>query len=711
MSAPQSPRVPNLSLRSGASPRLAALTLAAIVGCGGDPAATTEDASTTGDAATTGDEPTTTAPTTAGTEAPGSTDSTGSTTGEPLPPAEVPAGCNPIAYEADCMLPYPSDWFLVADAGLPGGARVELSAEAAPQTMAGVVIDNLPAHPADGFSHHMPILALFPAGVDTDNLSFHPDGGDATLVATSPTLLLNADTGELVPHWVELDAMTDDPARQALIVRPFVRLADSTRYIVAFQGLVAADGQPIAPPLGFAHLQRGEVAGHPQLEPLAARYEADIFPPLSKLGVARDDLQLAWDFTTASDERNTRDLWAIRDDIVATLGADGPALEIEAVLPDFSDEIALRVEGRIEVPLYLEADEPMAWLHRDADGNVTANGTHWVSFTLQIPKSAYPTEADFEPLRIIQFGHGFFGEREEINWSAMRAFSSERKVAMVATEWAGMALEDQAEVVNAIFDDPANVFRFTDRVHQGLANQLALSYAIQTSLADSPELTAFQQPLYDPDQLYWYGISQGSIFGATFMALSPTIEKAVLDVGGGPYSLMMTRSGSFADLFAIVKVVIGDEPLTVQKFIALSQHTWDRVDPITYAPRVLQDPPADSPPRALLFQYGIGDHSVTNVASHLLLRALGVDLLAPAAQTVYGLGTVPAPSPGSAGVVVDFMVPNPAGIEAKLPESPPDEYNVHEAVRRNPKIREQIDAFLRPGGEIENFCDGPCDPQ
>lgn len=691
---------------------LASLAALMVLACGDAGSATTDDASSTGtatttEAATTDATPTTTEATTTET----STTSEDPTTGEPLPPAEVPEGCNPIAYAADCMLPYPSDFFLVEDAELPGGVRVALTEQAVPKTMMGVGIDNLASHPADGFSHHMPILALFPEGIDTQNLTFHSDGGDATLAATSPTLLIEADSGELVPHWVELDAMTADPTRQALIVRPFVRLKDSTRYIVAFQGLVAGDGSAVAPPLGFAHVLQGEVAGHPVLEPLAQRYEEQIFPALEKAGVSRAGLQLAWDFTTASEARNTDDLVAIREDVIATLGQSGPAVEFDSVIPDYSEEFALRVEGKIEVPLYLEADEPMARIHRGADGKPAANGTIWVPFTLQVPKSVYPLDADFEPARIIQYGHGFFGEREEINWSAMRAFSTERKFVMVATEWAGMALEDQGAVVESIFDDPSNVFLFTDRLHQGFANQLALSYAIQTTLAASDELKAYGKLLYAPDEVYWYGISQGSIFGLTFMALSPVIEKAVLDVGGGPYSLMMTRSGSFSMLFDIVKVVIGDEPLAIQKFIALSQHTWDRVDPLTYAPRVLQQPYDDSPERKILFTYGVGDHSVNNLASHLLLRATGIDLLDPPSQPVYGLQTTPAPTAGSAGVPVDFHVPELPGVEAKIPPEPADEYNVHEKVRRNPKIREQIDMFLRPGGQIENFCDGACDPE
>ena len=681
---------------------LAGLLAVPLVGCLEPYTSATEgaDASSggTGTAATT-----TGAPTTGGT-------GTG-TTGEPLPPAEIPAGCNPIAYAADCMLPYPSDWFLVPDASLPNGVRVALTDAAVPKSMMGAAVDPLISHPADGFSHHMPILALFPAGIDASDLTFHPDGGDATVAPTSPTLLVNTETHELVPHWVELDAMTDDPTRQALIVRPYGRLDDSTRYIVAFQGLVAKDGAAIEPPLGFAHIARGEVAGHPVLEPLAAHYEADIFPELEKAGVDRGALQLAWDFTTASDERNTRDMLAIREDLLATLATTPPAVMIDEVKPDHHEDFALRVEGRIEVPLYLEADAPMARLHRGPDGTVTPNGAHWVPFTLQVPKSAYPLAADFQPARIIQFGHGFFGEREEINWSAMRGFSAERGFVMISTEWAGMALEDQPEVVQKILSAPSDVFLFTDRLHQGFANQLALSVAVQTTLAEREELQAFAKLVYDPQQLYWYGISQGSIFGMTIMALTPTIEKAVLSVGGGPYSLMMTRSGTFSQLFDFVKVALGDDPLTIQKFIAMSQHTWDRVDPATWAPRVLQQPPADAPPREVLFQYGIGDHSVNNLASHLLLRAAGIPLLAPAAEAVYGVATTPSPATGSAGVPVDYMVPVLPGVEAELPAPPDDMYNVHELVRRNPKIRDQIDAFFAPGGSIENFCDGPCDPE
>jgi hypothetical protein len=40
--------------------------------------------------------------------------------------------------------------------------------------------------------------------------------------------------------------------------------------------------------------------------------------------------------------------------------------------------------------------------------------------------------------------------------------------------------------------------------------------------------------------------------------------------------------------------------------------------------------------------------------------------------------------------------------------APADDNGVHEAVRRLDAAQRQIDAFLRPNGRIENFCEGPC---
>ncbi len=680
--------------------------------CGGGTDATMASASeSTGDTSETDDSETATTAGETDTDTDTEGETEGETTGEPLPPAEVPEGCNPVAYAYDCMLPYPSDVFLVDDAAMPSGKRVELTPEAKPKTTEDVGYDFTEVHPVDGFSTHQPILVLFPEGVDQSNITFHQGSDPAASVSpSSPTLLINAETGEPVPHWAELDRSTELTSDQAFLVRPFVRLENETRYIVAFQHLNDASGSPIVPPLGFAHILAGEVEGHPQLEPLAAHYESDVFPVLEQFGVARQDLQLAWAFTTGSETFNTRDLLAVREDAIAQFEQTPPAVTVTAVLPDHNDQIGLRIEGRLTVPLYLEHDEPGAMLHRDGDGNVIQNGTAEVPFTLQVPVEGMPEDDTFEPMRMLQFGHGFFGQREEINWSYMRGFVNEQKYLAASVDWWGMAETDQITILTALAPggNMSEAFKFVDRLHQAMVNQIALTYALLGPIRELEELRPFDKLLYDPEQIYYYGISQGSIFGTTFLSLSPQIERAVLSVGGGPYSLMMSRSATFRDLYDLALMRLPND-LTMQKFITLAQHTFDRVDPMTYAHRLLLDPYPNSPQRKILIQYGVGDHSVNNLASDLHSRAAGIPLMIPSARDVYMLDTVEPPA-DSATVVVDFMLEHVPGIDAALPTE--DELNdVHEDVRRNAKIKAQIDLFFQPLGMVEHTCDGPCDPE
>src|SRR5690606_35699699 len=63
----------------------------------------------------------------------------------------VPEGCNPLAATWDCMLPFPSDHFLVDDPSLPSGRRVELP-EVAQVSFADDRFDPFAARPVDGFS-------------------------------------------------------------------------------------------------------------------------------------------------------------------------------------------------------------------------------------------------------------------------------------------------------------------------------------------------------------------------------------------------------------------------------------------------------------------------------------------------------------------------------------------------------------------------------
>jgi hypothetical protein len=261
--------------------------------------------------------------------------------------------------------------------------------------------------------------------------------------------------------------------------------------------------------------------------------------------------------------------------------------------------------------------------------------------------------------------------------------------------------------VNHIVDDTATTLRFTDRVHQAMANFISVAAVAQGALAQAPELQIAGSPAYDASALYFWGNSMGHILGGTYVALSPTIERAVLGVGGADFSYIMFRSQPFNAFLLFVGTVFPDA-LDQQKFGVLSQMGFDRIDPLSVAPHVVTDTYAGSPSsRHILMHSGLGDAAVNPLAAELHARALGIPYLEPAARPIAGLTAVSAPT-DSALVEFDFGVDPPPGLEA-IP--PVDGTPVHEGVRRLAASKAQLDAFLRPNGSVEQTCDGVCDPE
>jgi hypothetical protein len=624
-----------------------------------------------------------------------------------LEPLDIPAGCNPLAADLDCLLPYPSDHFLIDDEAMPSGARVEHGDAAAPRTTGGAVADPTRRHPADGFSHMPQLLAVFGEAIDDADLP-GARNPERSLEGDSPTVIVAASTGERVLHLAELDPRTADPARQALLLRPLRRLDNETRYVVGVRRLAGPDGAPIPTPEGFRRLRDGVAAGDPVLEPLAERYEQEIFGVLEGAGFARDELQLAWDFTTQSFEHVSADMLAIRDAVIAQFEETPPPVTITAVDDDPEiPGIHRRVRGAVEVPLFLEADEPFAPLRRGSEGRPEAGGQAAAEFTILIPTSVH--EAD-EPARLVQYGHGFFGGRDEIERGFVPDFASRAKVVVIAVDWVGMASEDQLPVANTLISSPSDVIGFTDRIHQAMAHQLALTYAARSTLLEEAAVSRDGGDSYfDPDAIYFYGISQGHVLGGTFMALSPHIERAALSVGGGSLPLAMMRSRRFVEFLDLLES-LHDDPLDPQKVVSLTTTAFDRVDPLTYAPHVLADTFAGSPPsRRVLMHVGIGDDAVANIASHAHARSLGLSHLVPAPRPVAGLPEVEAPFEGSAMVEFDFGLPEPLPGDIATPSE--GDNGVHGGVRELEPAILQVDAFFQPAAPIEHFCDGPCTPE
>ena len=621
----------------------------------------------------------------------------------PAPEPPLQTGCNPLggAADEDCLLPFPSTFFTVKDAATRTGVRVALPGALLPANTQGVHLDPTPQNRQDGFSAATTLLAHFPARLAGDDLP-GPDQIAVTVTADSPVQLLRFDTGERVPLFAELDENARQGERQALILRPVERLRPSTRYVAVIRGLHAQGGAELAPLSGFASLRDDTTAAGSVRNGERARYE-EIFSFLETAGVPRGTLQLAWDFTTASDESISGRLLRMRDEAASYQGKSPPppvtfttVNEQPAALPDLRRQIL----GTFTVPSYL-TDDGTGGLLAGPDGEPRLRGYGQFPLAIHVPACASTAKL---PLPVMIFGHGSYSTAaKEMATDYQREIINRLCMVQVGTDWIGRAVDDAQFLASNIIMDASQFTVPTDRLQQAQINVLALARLLRSGqLSALPDLTLGGKPLLDSARVYYYGISEGGIQGGTFLALTPDVERGALNVPCGFWSSFFWRSSDFYLFLPPFRDSYAD-PLDLQALMAMTQPLWDYTDPATYAPHLLHAALAGSMPKRVLYQEGIDDASVPNQNTRAMVRTMGMKLLRPAVQSVALVDEVDGPQ-DSAYAQFDVGASPLGGNDV-----PPAGTDTHETIRRLEAVKQQLQLFLREGGQVVDTCGGkPC---
>jgi len=609
--------------------------------------------------------------------------------------------CDPTSPDL-CGLPFPSTFYMKPDPDTQTGWRIAFGETTYPANIDSAQPSPTLLNERDGWSPLTPLLAHFPGVLDTNFIGHQDIGAYADPDAT--TVIVDIETGERVPHFVELDGTSPDPERTLMLFHPVTPMVHGHRYAVGIRGLKDLDGT-IAPSEAFQALRDGEETHDPRIEERRSLFEDTIFPALHQTGFAREELQLAWDFVVGSQESITGRARWMRDDALDRVGTDGPEYVIDEVEEAVSDSVNMRIHGRMTVPLYTEEDGPGTLLTRDADGMPYANGETQVPFTIIVPQTAFD---DPRPLPLLQYGHGLLGGQDEVHASYLGEFANTYGYIIFAVDWTGMKEEDVVDITLMLVTRIEEFSMIPERSHQGFVEFLCAMRMMTGQMSQDPLLMA-EDPedpsatisLVDTSRRYYYGNSQGAILGGAYGALSQDFERAVLGVGGSPYHLLLNRSADFDPFFVIFKTMFPD-PAHVQLILAVNQTLWDSGEASGYAWAMNRSPLEDTPIKDVLLQVAIGDAQVTNLGAHVMARAYGAVLIENPAREVWGLETVPSGHSGSALVEFDY------GLQVPDNNTPPDEHtDPHEYPRRDLAGQQQVHTFFETG-EVHHFCDGPC---
>lgn len=623
------------------------------------------------------------------------------TAADTAPPAAA-SPCNPVD-ETACLLPFPSDFLMEPDGTSPTGLRVKLRPEALPVNIDGARMEPGYWNELDGWSSLGELVAGLPTATLEGVIGWQDLG--AYLDADARTVVVDRVTGQRVPHFVERDVFSDDPARRLLVLRPVSPMQHATTYVVGIRGLVDEDGAPVPAPAGFAALRDGAASDDPAVEAQRDRYDTTVFPTLEAQGFARDELQLAWSFTTVSKEQSLGRATWLRDDALAWVEEEGLSYTLDA--PDEEDcaagaTIGRTLTGSFTAPLYLEADEPGTVLTRDADGWPYRNGTTEVPFTLRIPCTVLAAD---QPAGFVQFGHGLLGNQGEVYSSSLSTLASAWGQVLGAVDWTGMKEDDRLAITEMILQAPGDFAIIPERLMQGYVEQALFARLVTGPLSRDPLFTtSLGRGLVDPARLAFYGISQGAVLGGGFGALSTDHTQVVLTVPGTPFTLLLARSDGFSPFLLILDGMY-DDPADVSIIIALMQSLWDPGEAAGYA-RFMNGEPLDdhTPAKDVLMVAGLGDALVPALGAHVMARAYGAQSIQPVVRSVWGIPEAAPPFTGSAFVELDYGYDDP--VEAV----PADVDNgVHWAVPGEPQVIELIGTWLTTG-QVVAPCDGPCDP-
>ncbi len=471
----------------------------------------------------------------------------------------------------------------------------------------------------------------------------------------------------------------------------------------------SAEGAELPASPGFVALRDSTPSTDPRIEAARARYE-EVFAFLTRNGYARSELQIAWDWTTASRQHVLGPILSMRQEVFRRAGvAGGIPYTIDRVQNDPNSNTARIVYGTFTPPNYLRDDNTLDFA---ADGSAVLQTTpRSYPFTMVIPARS---RRDGQPLPLVVFGHGVFGRGEDylsgnIGTRLIQPLAEQSGAVVVATDWIGLSGDDQSLLVTQVVPNINRVTLVTDRLLQSLVNNLSLIELSVGVMGRDPMVRLATANVIDPARVYYYGVSLGGIQGSSLFSVSRHIQRAIVAVPGGSWSNILPRSIVYAPIKMFVDVRYPD-PLLQMQFLSLLQTRFDHTDGINLATLAFRNPLPDAPAgRVVVLQEAIGDCQVPNVTTRMLARAFGVGQLTPAVEPAFGLTSVTAPSTMSA--LAQYELP-----DHLRRYTPPDtglvptmDNDTHSDSVSLPSALAQVRALLERGSVIQE-CNGTCNP-
>ena len=612
---------------------------------------------------------------------------------------ESTSGCdnlNPI----HCMLPFPSSAFLKDDNTTITGLRVDYAPNTLPVSGTltnqggNVQIDSL--NRLDGMSPSTQIMTAFSTLPNLTGVADQYNIGQSLETGHSTTLL-NLDTGERLPHWVELDARADSESETIVFIRTLNSLDPNTNYGVGISGM------GVSPSDAFQAILDGVETNAIDVENRRESLNL-LIEEMEKVGHPVADLKAAWTFHTASLDSILGGTLSMREDALQRLGDGGINCTVTNVEEDWIDDTDSDfrlIEGTYTVPQYVERQVLPSLLSRDANGTPQFVENAEIPFTLVIPKIIADNN---ESAPLVVFGHGFLGDGRSTKGYTI-GWAQEYQVAMISTDIVGWSGADMDTIFMGL-GDPSYFEHQSDRLQQMLINQMAMARTFKGVCSDLADMFHNGTNLVDSSDVHYMGYSLGGIYGASITAFSPDIDRAALWVGGSGFSSFIERSTNYArfsDPFKVSQAYTERNDRAL--LIAVCQQMWDASDAETWLRFSQEGYGDDIQSFNFLSTISVNDAQVPGLSADRSARTAGVPLLNGSMRMPYGITVADGPINGSAIVYWDGGYADMPSTNAAPPIG--DAGKAHNEIAPIIQVNSMVGDFLNTG-IINDTCNGSC---
>lgn len=566
---------------------------------------------------------------------------------------DAPFECLPLT--GHCLSPMPSNLFTRRDPTTPTGIRVNLTEHNYSEGIFQYASQFLPPsllNAADGFSPAAQIVVSLPVPADPGSL---PSSLEASVRIESPVLLLETPSWRPVPYyiWVDPEGPLHKPPQYFLVLIPARPLATATTYaVIVTKALRAKGGGPMPPYPVFERIKNRP--GHPapladkDEERLRELYAAFLDSIEQATGMQRQEILLAFDFTTRSEGSLFAPMLCIRDEVKESARIDPPRFSLRHIVPPLLEPSeACEILGTYQSPSFrTEGDKVLAL---DEQGLPHTTGKEDITLLLKLPKVPQGTKVP-----VVIFGHGLWVSKETVFQVSEDLLQAGFAIAAIDAACHGSRIPRDG-FIGDLFQIET-VMRATACLAQTVADELHLVELLRGELARLDLLPCGPAgcagdgvPDLDTDRLYYLGQSMGTVLGLTFTALCPEIRAAVLNVPGCGIVHIVTQGTITRPAVGRQFIPTWTPPLDASLLYISGQMYVDYLDPIHFGRFIdTGEPGRGTGPRAILLQEAIGDGLIPNWDTDILARALGVPVAEPSVYVPYGVAFVPTPARGSA---------------------------------------------------------------